>query len=111
MHILPHKILKLNGNDLEEEIVLSPWEAALGTKVELATMTGQVNLNVPAGVQSGQKLRLRGKGMPAGKGQFGDLFAVIKIAVPKQLTEREKELFEELARVSSFEPRSPGKGA
>ncbi len=111
VHLLPHRIFTVNGADLEAEVLLSPWEAALGTKVELATMTGSVNLNVPAGVQSGQRLRLRGKGMPFGKGQSGDLYAVIKIVVPKKLSEKEQELFEELARVSNFEPRSAGKGA
>ena len=111
VHILPHKVFTLNGTDLEEEISLSPWEAALGTKVELVTMTGKVNLTIPSGVQSGQKLRLRGKGMPAAQGKFGDLYAVIKIVVPRKLSEREKELFEELSRVSSFAPRASGREA
>jgi len=111
VHILPHKIFTLNGNDLEEEITISPWEAALGAKVELATMTGTVNLTVPPGVQSGQKMRLRGKGMPVTKGSHGDLYAVIKIVVPKKLSERERELFEELSQVSTFNPRSAGKEA
>jgi curved DNA-binding protein len=111
VHLLPHKIFTLNGTDLEVEIALSPWEAALGTKVDLPTMTGKVNLTIPPGVQSGQKLRLRGKGMPATKGWYGDLYAVMKITVPKQLSERERELFEELSRVSSFNPRVSGKEA
>ena len=111
VHILPHSIFTLNGADLENEILISPWEAALGTRVEMATMTGPVTLTIPPGVQSGQKLRLRGKGMPASKGWFGDLYAVIKIAVPKQLSERERELFEELSRVSEFTPRVTGRGA
>ncbi|MDD4775824.1 MAG: DnaJ C-terminal domain-containing protein, partial [Syntrophomonas sp.] len=98
-------------SDLEEEVLLSPWEAALGTKVELVTMTGKVNLTVPAGVQSGQKLRLRGKGMPLAKGGHGDLYAVTRIVVPKKLSEQERELFEELTRVSKFDPRQAGKEA
>ncbi|MCX5779667.1 MAG: J domain-containing protein, partial [Firmicutes bacterium] len=84
---------------------------ALGTKVDLPTMTGKVNLTIPPGVQSGQKLRLRGKGMPATKGWYGDLYAVMKITVPKQLSDRERELFEELSQVSSFNPRVLGKEA
>lgn len=111
VHLLPHRWFTLNGSDLETEIVISPWEAALGTKVELPTLTGKVNLTIPSGVQSGQKLRLRGKGMPASKGWFGDLYAVIKIAVPKSLSERERELFEELARISKFDPRAAGREA
>jgi len=108
VHILPHKIFNLNGTDLEVEMVISPWEAALGTRVELSTMTGTVNLTIPPGVQSGQKLRLREKGMPSAKGRYGDLYVIIKIVVPKVLSERERELFEELSRVSSFNPRSAG---
>jgi curved DNA-binding protein len=111
VHFLPHKVFTITGTDLEVEMPISPWEAALGTQVELPTLTGKVNLKIPAGVQSGQKLRLRGKGMPAAKGLYGDLFAVIKIAVPKTLNERERELFEELSRVSSFSPRPAGREA
>ena len=111
VHIQPHRIFTVSGSDLEEEVPISPWEAALGTKVELATMSGKVNLTIPAGVQSGQKLRLRGKGMPIPKGGHGDLYAVIKIVVPKKLSEEERELFEQLSRVSTFEPRSAGKEA
>ena len=111
VHILPHKIFTLNGADLEVEMALSPWEAALGTKVDLPTMTGTVSLTIPPGVQSGQKLRLRNKGMPATKGWYGDLYAVLKIVVPKQLSERERQLFEELSRESSFNPRAAGREA
>jgi DnaJ-class molecular chaperone with C-terminal Zn finger domain len=111
VRIMPHPIFRLNGADLEEEIKITPWEAALGTKVELPTMTGSVNLTIPAGVQPGQKLRLRGKGMPAVKDRHGDLYAIIKIVVPKHLSQRERELFEELSQVSTFSPRSAGKGA
>ncbi len=111
VHIQPHRIFTVSGPDLEEEVLISPWEAALGTKVELATMTGKVNLTIPAGVQSGQRLRLRGKGMPIPKGGYGDLYAVIKIAVPKKLSDQERELFEQLSRVSTFDPRSVGKEA
>jgi curved DNA-binding protein len=111
VHILPHKTFTVNGTDLEAEVVISPWEAALGSKVEMNTLTGPVNLTIPPGVQSGQKLRLRGKGMPASQGWFGDLYAVIKIAVPRQLSPQERELFEELSRVSEFNPRQSGKEA
>jgi curved DNA-binding protein len=111
VHLLPHRSFNVNGTDLEVEIAVSPWEAALGAKVELPTVTGKVNLTIPPGVQSGQKLRLRGKGMPASKGWFGDLFAVVKIAVPKQLSDRERELFEELSRISAFDPRAGGREA
>ncbi len=106
VHILPHKTFTLNGSNIEVELLISPWEAALGTRLELPTMSGKVNMKVPAGVQTGQKLRLRGKGMPIGKGQYADQFAIIKIVVPKVLNERERELLEELSQVSSFDPRA-----
>lgn len=111
VHIQPHPVFTVNGSDLEEEVLLSPWEAALGAKVEITTMTGKVNLTIPAGVQSGQKLRLRGKGMPLGRSGHGDLYAIMKIVVPKKLSEEERELYENLSRVSSFNPRSGGKEA
>ncbi len=111
VHILPNNIFTVNGSDLEEEVLLSPWEAALGAKVEITTMTGKVNLTIPAGVQSGQKLRLRGKGMPIGRSGHGDLYAIMKIVVPKNLSKEERKLFEELSRVSSYNPRSGGKEA
>ncbi|MDD4801541.1 MAG: J domain-containing protein [Syntrophomonas sp.] len=111
VHILPHKIFTLSGNDLEVEIPISPWESVLGTNLDLSTLTGKVNLKIPAGVQSGQKLRLRGKGMPYSKGTaYGDLYAVIKIVVPKIINERERELFKELSRVSNFNPRPAERG-
>jgi curved DNA-binding protein len=68
-------------------------------------MEGTAHLKIPPGTQSGQKLRLRGKGLPMRDGGRGDLFAVVKIVVPKTLSNRERELFTEMAGVSSFNPR------
>jgi curved DNA-binding protein len=89
-------------------VAVSPWEAALGAKVPVRTLDGQVTLTVPAGAQSGQKLRLRGKGLPrrAGTDGRGDLLVHLKTVVPKHLNEREKELFETLAKESKFDPRN-----
>ncbi len=106
VHIKPHPVFRLNGRDLEVTVPLAPWEAALGARVPVATMDGQVFLNVPAGTQGGQRFRLRGKGMPGGRnGAAGDLMATVAIAVPRHLTEKEKRLFEDLGRVSGFDPR------
>ena len=105
VNILPHPRYRLDGHDLHVEVPIAPWEAALGGAVQVATMDGSVNLKIPAGSQSGQKLRLRGKGFSKKGGQRGDLFARLKIAVPKDLSAREKELFTELAQISSFDPR------
>ena len=105
VHIEPHPRFTLDGHNLLVEVPLAPWEAALGATVQVMTMDGAVNLKVPPASQSGQKLRLRGKGLPKKGGERGDLIARLKIVLPKKLTAREKELFAEMAKVSSFNPR------
>ena len=105
IHIAPHAWFKPSGHDLSIDVPLTPWEAALGASVEIPTLEGKVRLKVKAGSRSGQKMRLAGKGLPRPKGGHGDLYAVFQIAPPPELTEREKELFEELARTSEFNPR------
>ncbi len=84
---------------------VAPWEAALGTKVPVDTPDGRINLTIPAGSSSGRRLRLRGQGLPTGSGERGDLFVQVMIEVPKDLSERERELFEELQKASEFDPR------
>lgn len=101
----PDKRFSAEGHDLRQTVLLSPWEAALGAKVEVPTLTGSVQVKVPAGSQSGDKLRLKGKGLPKKANGHGDLHLELKIAVPKTLTEKERQLFEELAQASSFAPR------
>jgi curved DNA-binding protein len=105
VHIEPHPRFTLEGHNLQIEVPIAPWEAALGAPVQVVTMDGTVNLKIPSGSQSGQKLRLRGKGFPKKGGARGDLIARLKIVVPKDLTAKEKELFAEMAEVSSFKPR------
>jgi curved DNA-binding protein len=96
----------LNGHDLEEDLPVTPWEAALGALVSVPTMDGQASVRLPSGTQSGQRIRLKGKGMPRHKSAgSGDLYATVKIAVPRDLTPAERKLFEQLAAVSSFKPR------
>jgi curved DNA-binding protein len=103
----PHPRYRVEGKDLVVDLPLSPWEAALGATVPVRTPGGETKVTVPAGSSTGRRLRLRGEGMPAPRGTPGDLHAVIKIMVPRQLTDRERELFSELASVSTFDPRSP----
>lgn len=105
VEIEPHSIYTLKGRDLYLDLPVAPWEAALGAEIQASTPTGQISLKIPPGTQSGQKLRLRGKGMPNPKGAAGNLYAVVTIRVPKQLSDRERELFEELGRASQFNPR------
>jgi curved DNA-binding protein len=101
----PHPLYRASGHDLEIEVPLAPWEAALGAQVEVPTLEGRVTMRVPAGSRAGQKLRLGGKGLPKPGGGAGDLYAALTIAVPATLTEREKALYEELRQSSRFNPR------
>ena len=106
IEIAPHPVFRVDGHDLEVTLPISPWEAALGARVTIPTLEGNASLTLPAGTESGQKLRLRGKGLGQGKGlEPGDLIVQVQIVVPKKMSPREKELFEELAKVSGFKPR------
>jgi curved DNA-binding protein len=106
IHLEPHPLFRVSGHDLDLEVPLAPWEAALGAQVEIPTMEGRVTMKVPPGSKAGQKLRLAGKGLPRPGGGAGDLYAVLAIDVPSTLTEQEKKLFEELRRTSKFDPRT-----
>lgn len=99
IEILPHAYFRREGSNLSLDVPVSPSEAVLGTKVEVPTLSeGQVVVKVPPGTSSGMKLRLRGKGVidPATK-QPGDQFVVVKIVLPKKITDREKALYEQIA--------------
>jgi curved DNA-binding protein len=102
----PNSAFIVKGDDTEVEVKISPWEAALGTTMQIPTLDGRADIRVPPGVTSGQKLRLRGQGPTIRGGGRGDHFVKLKIASPKKLSEEEKRLFEELQRVSKFNPRS-----
>ena len=105
VHIAPHPSYSVKGRDLETVLPVTPWEAALGSKVEVPTLDGKVSVTLPAGMRSEQKIRIKAKGLSPAKGTPGDLYAVVRIAVPKDLSSQERELFEKLAKVSSFRPR------
>ena len=105
IRLRPHPVFTVRGDDLEIELPVAPWEAALGTKVEVPTIDGKVDLTIPAGAQSGQRLRLRGQGLNKRKGGRGDEYVRLKIVVPKKPSADEVRLFEELKRVSQFDPR------
>ncbi|HWA54970.1 MAG TPA: DnaJ C-terminal domain-containing protein [Solirubrobacterales bacterium] len=105
VRIKRHPRFRREGDDLVVEISVAPWEAALGATVPVPTLQGSAKVKVPAGSSSGRRLRLRGEGMPGPGGRKGDLYASVRIVVPKALEKRERELFEELAAVSRFDPR------
>jgi len=106
IHIAPHTRFRLVGYDLEEDLPVAPWEAALGATVSVPTLEGAASMKLPAGTQSGQRVRLKGRGMPRRKGEgIGDLYVVVKIMVPRNLTDAERRLFEQLSATSPFRPR------
>ncbi|MBN2451566.1 MAG: J domain-containing protein, partial [Lentisphaeria bacterium] len=100
-----HPDFRVRGADLYYDLELSPWEAVLGSAVEIPTLDGTVSLRIPAGTVAEQQFRLRGKGLPSGDGTRGGLYAVVSIQVPAQLTPEQKLLWERLATESTFNPR------
>ena len=97
---------KVEGSDLHTTVAVSPWEAALGGEAEVETPEGPVRVRIPAGTSSGRKIRLRGRGLPQQGGGRGDLIAEFRIVLPDQLSERERELFQQLAEASEFRARA-----
>ncbi len=106
INLVAHPVFRPDRHDLYFDLALAPWEAALGGDVEVPTLDGPVLLSVPPGTCSGRKLRMRGRGLGNGRGGRGDLFAAVHIAVPVTLTERERELFEQLSHESPFQARA-----
>jgi DnaJ-class molecular chaperone len=106
VRLRPHPVFTVRGDDIEVEMPIAPWEAALGTKIETPTIDGKVELSVPPGAQSGQKLRLRGQGLNKRSGGRGDEYVRLKIVVPKKITDEERRLYEQLRDVSHFNPRA-----
>ena len=101
VRLAKHPDFDVDEHNLIYETELAPWEAALGAEISVPTLTGRVNIKIPAGTQSGQKLRVRGRGLPPS----GDLFVVTKIVVPAKISDVEKKLWELLKRESKFNPR------
>lgn len=106
MKVQPHPIYRVDGRDLYMDLPLAPWEAVLGTTVQLPTLGGTVEMTIPPNTVAGRKLRLAKRGLPAGDHANGDLYALVHIEVPKTATDRERELYEQLAAASSFKPRA-----
>lgn len=104
--VRPDRRQRVDGKNLEIDLPISPWEAALGSSVPARAPGGQITVRVPAGSSTGRRLRLKGQGMPQQGGKPGDLFARVKIMVPATLTDRERELFEKLERESAYDPRT-----
>ena len=105
VRLAKHPDFDVDGHDLNHEVELAPWEAVLGAEISVPTLDGRVNIKIPAGTQSGQKLRVRGRGLPLRDGGHGDLLVVTRIVVPSKISESEKKLWEQLKRDSRFEPQ------
>jgi curved DNA-binding protein len=106
VRLRPHRLFDLTGdNDVQIELPVAPWEAALGARVSVPTLEGPVEMTIPAGTQAGQRLRLRRQGLNRRDGSRGDQYAKLKIVNPPQLTSAERELFEKLRDASRFNAR------
>lgn len=100
VEIQPDSRFRIEGSDIHTTVPVSPWEAALGGEAEVETPTGAVRLKIPAGSSSGRKIRLRGRGLSQSGGGTGDLLVEIRIVISDQISERERELYEQLAEAS-----------
>lgn len=105
LRMKPHPRFKVHGNDTEVEVPVTPWEAALGSTIQVPTLDGHADIKVPPGIASGQRLRLRNQGMNIRGGGRGDHYVRLRIVVPRELTPAERRHFEDLSRTSAFKPR------
>ena len=105
IHIENDKKFTLDGVDLVTNLYVAPWEAALGTKLNISSIDEEILLYIPQGTQCGEKLKLKGKGYLDGKGGRGDLIINIQIMNPTDITEEEMKLFEQLKKISKYNPR------
>ena len=101
-----HPLFRADGLDLYLDLPLAPWEAVLGTSVEVPTPAGRVNVKIPPGTRARHKLRLAGRGFARPDGTKGDLYAVVEIAVPSHVDERQRALWQQLAQAGGFDPRA-----
>jgi curved DNA-binding protein len=107
VRLAAHPDFQVRGADLYYTLDVAPWEAVLGTKLIVPTLKGSVSVRIPPGTNNGQQLRLRGHGLPTGQvGQNGDLYVVINVQLPERITNKERDLWKELSRVSKFNPRT-----
>jgi curved DNA-binding protein len=100
----PHPDFTARDRDLWTELSIAPWEAVLGATVTLRSLDGPIALRVPPGSRRGQQLRARGRGLPGGDGTRGDLYAVLQIETPTNITDEERALWQRLSEISSFRP-------
>ncbi len=105
VRLAKHPDFEVEGHNLIHELELAPWEAVLGAEIQVPTLSGPVKIKIAAGTQPGQKLRVRGRGLPQREGPAGDLLVVTRLTLPVKLSEPVKQLWEQLAAESKFNPR------
>jgi curved DNA-binding protein len=106
VRLASHPEFRASGADLYHDLPLAPWEAVLGTTVRVPGLDGELDLKIPAGTNNGQRLRLRGRGLPKPKStERGDLYVVTEIEMPRHVSAEERALWEQLGQTSSFHPR------
>lgn len=104
IRLAPHPLFDVTGSDLTITVPLAPWEAALGTKLNIPTLSGKISLSVAPNSQTGQRLRIKGRGLRTRTGQ-GDLYAVLKVVMPQKSDGEANRLWQELADKAAFNPR------
>lgn len=104
--VTPHPFYQLEGADILCQLPITPSEAVLGAPVQVPTLDGRVRMNIPPGVKSGQRLRLANKGYPTEDGSRGDQLLEIQIVIPKEISSRERELYEKIRQIETFNPRA-----
>ena len=97
---------QLEGSDISCEVPLTPSEAIVGGSIEVPTIDGLVKMNVPAGVKSGQRLKLANKGYPNIRGERGDQLVIVQIVFPADISEEEKKLYTQIREIENFNPRN-----
>ena len=106
IRLVPHPLFDVEAHNLILTVPLAPWEAALGSKITVPTLDGKIHLSIPANSQSGQRLRIKGKGLMNKLGERGDLYALFKIVIPAQADEPTRSLWVQLAEQAAFDPRA-----
>jgi curved DNA-binding protein len=104
IHLRPHRLFQVDGRDVTLTLPIAPWEAALGATVQTPTLAGPVELRIPSNAKAGQRLRLKGRGLPGNPP--GDQYVVLKVVAPPADTPRAQELYEQMKREMSFDPRA-----
>jgi curved DNA-binding protein len=107
IRLVPHLLFDVSGRDLSITVPIAPWEAALGGKITVPALQGKITLTVNPGSQTGQRLRIKGKGKGLrSKTEVGDLFAILKVVMPPVSNEKARALWQQLAEQAAFDPRS-----